>query len=77
MATVETQTNMESYVINIPKMDLKRLKGIAKAMGWILKKNDYYESEQFYNDIDSAEYDIANGKGTTVTNIDELNALLS
>ena len=31
---------MESMVINFPKVDLKRLKGIAKAMGWILEKKE-------------------------------------
>ena len=38
------EANMESYIINIPKVDFKRLKGIAKAMGWIVEKKDYYES---------------------------------
>lgn len=31
---------MESMVINFPKVDLKRLKGIAKAMGWTLEKKE-------------------------------------
>lgn len=31
---------MESMVIHFPKVDLKRLKGIAKAMGWTLEKKE-------------------------------------
>lgn len=31
---------MESMVINFPKVDLKRLKGIAKVMGWTLEKKE-------------------------------------
>lgn len=71
------EANMESYIINIPKVDFKRLKGIAKAMGWIVEKKDYYESSMFYSDIDKAEKDIAEGKGKTIISIEELNALLS
>lgn len=58
-------------------MDVKRFKGLAKAMGWTFEKveDNYYESEQFYKDIDEAERAIANGEGKTVSNIDELNAM--
>ena len=38
MATATVQPQMESMTISFPKMDLKRLKGIAKAMGWTLEK---------------------------------------
>lgn len=69
--------NMESYVINIPKVDFKRLKGIAKAMGWEVEKNEYYESSAFYKDIEMAEEDIANGKGKSVSSVEELSELLS
>ncbi|MDO4461374.1 MAG: hypothetical protein Q4C30_02570 [Bacteroidia bacterium] len=68
---------MEAYTINIPKVDFKRLKGIAKAMGWSIEKQDYYESDEFYRDIDKAEKDIADGKGKLVSSIEELNELLS
>lgn len=69
--------NMESYIINIPKVDFKRLKGIAKAMGWEVEKNEYYESSAFYKDIDMAEEDIAKGKGKSINSIEELTTLLS
>lgn len=38
MATTVAQSQIQSWTINIPKVDLKRLKGIAKAMGWTLEK---------------------------------------
>lgn len=73
-ATIQQET---IFTINIPKMDVKRFKGLAKAMGWTFEKveDNYYESEQFYKDIDEAERAIANGEGKTVSNIDELNAM--
>lgn len=76
MATASIQQET-IFTINIPKMDVKRFKGLAKAMGWTFEKveDNYYESEQFYKDIDEAERAIANGEGKTVSNIDELNAM--
>lgn len=46
-------------------------------MGWTYEevRGDYYESPQFYEELDSAEQAIANGKGKTVNSIDELNAM--
>lgn len=39
MATPTSQSlQMQTMTINFPKVDLKRLKGIAKAMGWTLEK---------------------------------------
>lgn len=74
IATIQQET---IFTINIPKMDVKRFKGLAKAMGWTFEKveDNYYESEQFYKDIDEAERAIANGEGKTVSNIEELNAM--
>lgn len=76
MATASIQQET-IFTINIPKMDVKRFKGLAKAMGWTFEKveDNYYESEQFYKDIDEAERAIANGEGKTVSNIEELNAM--
>lgn len=39
MATT-TANQMESFTISIPSIDLKRLKGIAKAMGWRITKQE-------------------------------------
>ena len=38
---------------------------------------DYYQSEQFYRDIETAEQDIANGKGLRVGSKQELDALFA
>lgn len=77
MAAATTPQAMESFTINIPKVDIKRFKGLVKAMGWTFRKVEYYESPEFYADIEKAEQDIANGEGKQVNNIDELNALFS
>ena len=37
----------------------------------------YYQSEQFYHDLESAEQDIANGKGLRVSSKQELDALFA
>lgn len=34
------QPQMETLTIRFPKVDLQRLKGIAKAMGWTLEKKE-------------------------------------
>lgn len=77
MATMTIDQQITPFTINIPKVDIKRFKGLAKAMGWTFKEAepDYYESAQFYKDIDKAEEAIAKGEGKTVSSIDELNAL--
>lgn len=66
---------METMAIKFPKVDLKRLKGIAKAMGWTIQSLDYYESPQFYADLDEAEQAIANGEGKVITSEQDLDAL--
>ena len=38
MTSVAPQTKMTTMTIEFPETDRKRLKGIAKAMGWILSK---------------------------------------
>lgn len=77
MATMTIDQQVTPFTINIPKVDIKRFKGLAKAMGWTFEEvePDYYESAQFYKDIDNAEEAIAKGEGKTVSSIDELNAL--
>ncbi len=76
MATATIQQTTP-FTINIPKVDLKRFKGLAKAMGWTYEKveQDYYESDRFYKDLDEAEQEIDSGKGKVISNMDELNAL--
>ena len=77
MATMTINQQITPFTINIPKVDIKRFKGLAKVMGWTFEEveTDYYESAQFYKDIDKAEEAIAKGEGKTINNLDELNAL--
>ena len=74
MATT-IQPKMETMAISLPRVDLKKIKAIAKAMGWTIEKMDYYNSPQFYAEIDKAEEAIKNGEGVRVTNAQELDAL--
>jgi len=39
------------------------------------KKNEYYESDQFYKDLDDAEADIAKGAGKVVMTSQDLESL--
>lgn len=53
MQTAVSQMQTESFAINIPKIDLKRFKGLAKAMGWSFEKLD---------DMDETAYVMSNPK---------------
>lgn len=67
---------METMTIKVPKEDLERLKGIAEVMGWELEQPDYFESAQFYKDIEESEIAIANGEGVRISSMEELEELL-
>lgn len=71
------QPQMTNFTVRIPKVDIKRFKGLVKAMGWSFEQaeDEYYESAQFYEDLDNAEKAIANGEGKVVNSIEELNAM--
>ena len=69
--TIEQQTR--PFTINIPKVDLKRFKGLAKAMGWSYEEcievdeTEYIMSnEKIMNGIREGEQAIAEGNLTTV-----------
>lgn len=55
--------------------DLKRLLSRVEGIGKISVKKNYYESAEFYKDLDSAEQDIAQGKGIVIDSKDALDAL--
>ena len=40
MATMTANPEMMDFTIRIPKVDLKRFKGLAKAMGWVFEKKE-------------------------------------
>ena len=53
MATMTAQPETMDFTISIPKVDLKRFKGLAKAMGWVFEKTEV---------IDETEYVKSNAK---------------
>ena len=53
MATTRTIKQTLPFTINIPKVDLKRFKGLAKAMGWTFEE---------YPEVDETEYIMSNAK---------------
>lgn len=55
--------------------DIRRLLSRVQGVSSIQVKNNYYESREFYEDLDAAEQDIANGKGKLITSKKELDAL--
>ena len=72
--------------ITLPVADASFLRRLSGNMGWQMVpqraatkrrscSKDYYQSEQFYRDLEAAEQDIANGKGLRVSNKEELDAL--
>ena len=75
--------------VTVPASDATFLRHLSGKMGWSLRnvraakahkteaEDAYFESPQFYQDLDAAEQDIEAGKGVSVRGIDELNALLA
>ena len=61
-------------IVNDIRRLLKRIQGVSSVR---VRRNNYYESREFYQDLDAAEQDIANGKGVRVSNKEELDALFA
>lgn len=57
--------------------DLRRLLSRMQGVSSVYVKKNYYESREFYQDLDAAERDIADGKGVRVNSSQELDALFS
>ena len=55
--------------------DIRRLLTRIRGVSAVHVHNKYYESREFYQDLDAAERDIANGKGLRVSSKQELDAL--
>lgn len=55
--------------------DLKHLLARIQGVGTVKVTNNYYESQEFYADLDAAEKDIRAGKGVRINNAQELDAL--
>jgi len=55
--------------------DLRRLLARIQGVGAIKVTKNYYESQEFYTDLDAAEKDIRDGKGVRINNSQDLDAL--
>ncbi|MBQ7632132.1 MAG: hypothetical protein IJS82_05180 [Paludibacteraceae bacterium] len=70
--------------VTLPSTDAAFLRRLSGNMGWTIKtqrrqrvRKSYYESPEFYRDIQKAEQDIADGKGVRVTTNEALDALFA
>ena len=82
------EATMRTLQVTLPASDAVFLRRLSGNMGWQIATKrsnvrrstlpvDYYKSEQFYHDLESAEQDIANGKGLRVSSKQELDALFA
>jgi len=55
--------------------DLRHLLARIQGVGAIKVTKKYFESQEFYADLDAAEKDIREGKGLRINNANELDAL--
>jgi len=55
--------------------DLRHLLARIQGVGAIKVTKNYYESQEFYADLDAAEKDIREGKGVRIGNAKDLEAL--
>jgi hypothetical protein len=86
--TKSMETAMRTVQITLPLADASFLRRLSGNMGWQITAHravthrrscskSYYQSEQFYHDLETAEQDIANGKGLRVSSKQELDALFA
>ena len=79
------ETMTRTVQITLPLADASFLRRLSGNMGWQMtsqrasthrraRSKDYYQSEQFYHDLEAAEQDIADGKGLRVSSKQELDA---
>lgn len=81
MCTTPILPSSTQMVINIDDRsivhDIRRLLTRIQGVSSVRVHNRYYGSREFYNDLDAAEKDIANGKGVRVSSKQELDALFA
>lgn len=75
-------THTRTVQITLPSSDAAFLRRLSCNMGWTIKAQrkrralkSYYESPEFYRDLQNAERDIAEGKGYRVDSKEALDAL--
>ena len=65
--------------VTLPVADAAFLRRLSGNMGWQVHTHrtqpDYYESLEFYRDLDKAENDIKQGKGVRVDSKEALDAM--
>lgn len=70
---------MRTLQVTLPLSDAAFLRRLSGNMGWqvqpLRKKRDYYDSPEFYHDLDAAERDIAQGKGVRIDTKDALDKM--
>jgi len=74
--TVPTASQMTIDIQDVSIIrDLRHLLSRIQGVGAIKVTKNYYESQEFYADLNAAEKDIRQGKGVRVDNAKELDAL--
>ena len=75
------EATMRTLQVTLPTTDASFLRRLSGNMGWIVRtqrtRRDYYESPAFYRDLQTAEQDIAEGKGLRVDSKDALDAMFA
>ena len=73
------ETATRTLYVTLPAADASFLRRLSGNMGWQVrtqrKRPDYYESLDFYRDLDKAENDIKQGKGVRVDSKEALDAM--
>ena len=74
-------STLRTLQITLPISDAAFLRRLSGNMGWQVRtqraSRRYYESPEFYRDLDAAEQDIADGKGLRVDSKEALDALFA
>jgi len=72
-------STLRTLQITLPVSDAAFLRRLSGNMGWQVRSQRasrrYYESPEFYRDLNVAEQDIAAGKGVRVDSKEALDAL--
>ena len=73
------ETATRTLSVTLPASDATFLRRLSGNMGWQVRtlrtKSDYYESLDFYRDLDKAENDIKQGRGVRVDSKEALDAM--
>lgn len=80
MTAITAQNPTLDFTISIPKVDLKRFKGLVKAMGWSFSKVESYDnnelSPELLEAIEKSRKEIKEGDCVVCNTPEELDAYL-